>query len=794
MAVASALSAVHQVGLIHRDIKPANVVEAAGVYKLIDFGIAAAERRAKRESVGTLPKAAAKKKNVLVDDLMLEVETKASVAPGDLDAEGGTDGLPLTGTFGYMDPFCFQSASQATAASDLYALGAMLFECVAGRVPAAAAARAEGATGLKMEVLVGRAPAPSLATAAQGLPASLVKLVDALLEPSPAKRPRSAEAVAWELERIRREIAGRVRPLPPEDVGPFRGLARFEEKDRDVYFGRATEIAASLELVRSRGLLALIGASGSGKSSLARAGVLPAIADGGLGKWPKTWATAVASPGIDARASIAGALAPFVHGAAGKSAEAMVTALGERAQSSGEGVCLLVDQLEELVTVSSPESRDYAVQLLAQLGAQAIPGVRCVVAARRDLLDPLLALGELGRVLTKGSLLVSPMTDSTWGEVVDQALAAYGYELEDDALRRELLAQLKGTATAMPLVQFALTQLWERRDKAKKRIPREALKAIGGIAGALEMHADATVATLVARDSRASSVARRVLLAMTTPQGTRRIVPQADLEKLDSLAPAVLEKLAEARLAVQEAEGVTLAHEALLTQWGKLKGWIGEAREDRLLAEAIERDAKEWASGHEAERLWKKRRLVAAQDLARKGDTELTETSRAFIGAARAAERRGRLVLGAISVAVLLSAAGGTTAYVLKTKAAQRAAQAAQQQAETAQQRAEVAKKDADGQRLVAVNNANELENEKTKLQAEKQRADDALAELKVLAEQVAKAKTATEYAEAQARLNAAIQRGSGAASAAPTATTQAQPRPAATVPPSAVERVGEPP
>src|SRR6185503_15013517 len=118
--------------------------------------------------------------------------------------------------------------------------------------------------------------------------------------------------VAIRLEQIKIELAGQRRALPPESVGPFRGLGRFEQGDRDVYFGRASEVAAALEMLRSRGVVALVGPSGSGKSSLARAGVLPAVADGALGGWPKRWDTAVVEPGKDPHAAIAAALAPFV--------------------------------------------------------------------------------------------------------------------------------------------------------------------------------------------------------------------------------------------------------------------------------------------------------------------------------------------------------------------------------------------------------------------------------------------------------------------------------------------------
>jgi WD40 repeat protein/serine/threonine protein kinase len=663
VAIASALSAVHQVGLVHRDVKPANVIESAGVHKLIDFGVARSERR----NAGTERAA----RTVLLDDVPIEVGAS-------IDGEGLTEAaLPLTGTLGYVDPHVFASGAAATPSSDLYALGAMLFECATGRVPAALAAQAEGSPGLKFEVLDGHARPPSLSTVAPHLPPRFAKMVDALLDPSPGGRPRSAESVAWELEAIRREIGGRERPLPPEDVGPFRGLGRFEPSDRDVYFGRAVEIAACLEIARSRGLLALVGPSGSGKSSLARAGVLPAIVDGGLGKWPKSWDTAVVVPGADAQGAIVAALSPFVEDAAKRTPESLASALGERVQSSGRGMCLLVDQLEELVTVSAPGGRDFVARLLAQLGSQPIPGVRSIVAARRDLLDPLLALGELGRALTKGTLLVSPMTDATWGEVLDQALSAYGYELEDESLRAELLRQLTGTASAMPLVEFALTKLWERRDRATKVIPRSALHAIGGIGGALQAHADAT---LEGQGTAGEETARAVLLAMTTPQGTRRAVARKVVESLTGGAPEVLARLEGARLVVQEGEGLTLAHETLLTQWSRLESWIAEAREDRLLSEAIERDAEEWSNGHDQERLWRGGRLLAGEDLADKRDSALTETARTFLLAGRVRERRERRVATAL-VTTVVAALGAAAVYAsVQASAARSAASIAEKQ------------------------------------------------------------------------------------------------------------------
>jgi len=738
-AIASALAAVHQAGLVHRDVKPANVIDAGGVYKLIDFGIAATRHQEPK----TRPA-----KTVVLDDLPLaSAGTNASTLATDaVDA--------ITGTIGYIDPQCLSRMVPATASSDLYALGATLYECLTGGVPAAIAARADGTRGLKGEVLDGRAQPPPVAEIAR-VPSPLASIVDALVQADPVRRPKSAEAVAWELERIRRELAGRARPLPPESVGPFRGLGRFEEADRDVYFGRGVELAAAIETLRSRGLVALVGPSGSGKSSLARAGVLPAIADGALGKWPKQWDAVVTAPGAEPKTALSAALGHYVEDAGSRSPEAIVVALAERAQTTGRGIVVLVDQLEELVTQSSVEGRRYAAQLLAAMGAQTAPGVRCVVAARRDLLDALLALEGLGRVLTRGTVLVAPMTDATWGDVIDQALDAYGYRLESDAMRADLHAQLEGTASAMPLVQFALTELWARRDSEQKMIPRAALDAIGGIAGALERHAESSVARYAGESAGALEAIREVLLALTTPQGTRRTRTRDELTRDGShpLSRAVLERLEAKRLVIAEAEGVTLAHEALLTQWARLAAWIAEAREDRVLAETIERDAREWSKGREPERLWKKRRLTAALDLVKRATVPLSDDSKEFIELARRAERRAKAlpIAGLVTALVVVIGIVFFTFYArtlrlernhalnaeMETRAALDAAQRARAEAQQARQEAEEARRQAEEAQMKAAEAAAKFHAELSDLE---ERIKNTLSadELRKLAMQVA--------------------------------------------------------
>jgi serine/threonine protein kinase len=707
-ALASALAAVHQAGLVHRDVKPANVIEAADVYKLIDFGVASASAPSARES-----ERAATERPVL-DDIPLEgrgmrvteLDAAASLVVTRRTASTILAGF-VCGTLGYIDPVCIEEGAPADAASDLYALGATLFECLAGSVPAALGAPQD--VGLRGDVLDGRSPAPPLASVAPDVPPALARLIDSLLALKRDERPVSAEQVAIELDRIRSELAGRGRALPPSSVGPFRGLGRFEEGDRDVHFGRGSEVAAALEMLRSRGLVALVGPSGSGKSSLARAGVLPAVAEGALGGWPTEWDRAICEPGDDPRGALAASLMPFVPDAGDFSPDGLVSALAERVRATARGILLLVDQLEELATRSAEPGRAFLAALLGRLGERPLPGVRVLVTARRDLLGPLIALGPLGKALIRGSVLIEPMTALAWATVLDQALAAYGYSLEDEALRGELAAEIEETASAMPLLQFALTELWDKRDQTQKKVTRGGLLAIGGLAGALERHAERTLAAL--DGPRGREAARAVLLALTTPQGTRASRRRDDLAHAAGAGgEAAIVALEQARLILAGEEGVTLAHEALLTQWARLRAWLAEARDDRVLAEELERDAARWRESPDLVALWRKHRLAFVEGLRGREHARLSEDARAFLSTSRRAERRARLVVMASLSAVLLGITAGVVLYVRAVQTHEAATREALEDAKKQKDKAEGAQQAAEREQRSAQEKQAEIE------------------------------------------------------------------------------------
>ena len=186
---------------------------------------------------------------------------------------------------------------------------------------------------------------------------------------------------------------------------------------------------------------------------------------------------------------------------------------------------------------------------------------------------------------------------------------------------------------------------------------REGLRAVGGIGGALERHAEQTLAALSREDGDAPHVVRLVLLALTTPQGTRTSRPAAQVvvETGHAFASRCIEVLEEARLLVREEGALTLAHEALLVHWTRVARWVASARDNRQLAGDVERDAAHWRATGDATLLWRKRRLAAAEGLG--GAVRLSPDATSFVRAARSEERRGRLVVVAASALLAVGAA-----------------------------------------------------------------------------------------------------------------------------------------
>ncbi|MBX3188555.1 MAG: AgmX/PglI C-terminal domain-containing protein [Labilithrix sp.] len=661
ISIASALAAAHEAKVVHCNVKPSNVMRTDGTHKLINFGIAASLRHT------IFP---GERAGLALEDLSPDsIGRKAST----LDKSGESD-APITGTIGYIDPICLRTMTPPSSTSDLYSLGATLYQCIAGDVPALATAKKRGEKAVDAKVLLGDAPAAPLAEVAPSTPAALAKLVDALVSSTREGRPRSADVVVRSLERIRSALAGRERALPSEERGPFPGLDRYEASDRDVFFGRSAEIAGVIELARTRGLVGIVGLSGTGKSSITRAGVVPAIEEGALGGWPSRYRSVLVTPGSDLRGALYGALSKLLGAPLGDHPEAIAEQLAANVDAKGEGIVILVDQLEEIVTLHDAkrdQDRLDALDLLARL-ADAPAGLRVIVAARRDLLDGVLAVDpNFSRALSRGMQPIGPLSAAGWEEVLDQSLEAFGYAFEDEALRRDVLADIETRESAMPLVQFGLTRLWAARDPKKKTLPRSAFNAKEGMGSALSEHAAAAVAD----PKIPKETLRDVILAMTTPEGARAHVRQKVLvERFGDPAKQVVRALMSARLVSEEKEGVTFVHDSILREWGLVRGWIAEARDDRQLLAHLERDAARWSESRDVAELWRKGRLAAAIELWKSGRVKLGDDAQAFLTRSFREEQKSQYAFWGLVLLVVALIVGGSLFYARESSA--RAAQA----------------------------------------------------------------------------------------------------------------------
>ena len=574
-----------------------------------------------------------------------------NVKPSNIVFTDGTHKLINFGIAASLDGAPERTAATPTAASDLHSLGVTLYQVLGGDVPGS--------------------PARPIAEVAPFVPGELGKLVDALVALSGAARearPWSADAVRRELERIRSALTGHTRALPPEDRGPFPGLDRYDAGDRDVFFGRSAEIAGALELARTRGLVAIVGMSGSGKSSLTRAGIVPAIEEGALGGWPPTYRSLLVTPGTDLMVALDAALGKVLGAALAKEPEDIVEQLAADVDAKGSGLVILIDQLEEIVLKHADPAKDPArldaLALLSRL-ADARTGLRVIVAVRQDLLDGVLALDpHFSRALSRGVQHLSPLGPTPWEEVVDQSLEAYGYGFADDELRKDVLAEVRARAGAMTLVQFGLSRLWAARDAKKKQISRAAFADKGGMRGALAEHAAESVADL----KLPRETLRDVVLTMTTPEGARAHV---DLEAVKARfgEPAVqaIFALTKARLVVSEKEGFTFVHDSILRDWGLLRSWIEDARDDRLLLAHLERDAARWAESKDPAELWRKSRLAAARELWR-GTVTPSEVARRFVTKSANEEGKVKVAFFTLAALLVLLVVGGSLVYAKESR------------------------------------------------------------------------------------------------------------------------------
>ncbi|MBI5481631.1 MAG: SUMF1/EgtB/PvdO family nonheme iron enzyme, partial [Deltaproteobacteria bacterium] len=542
----------------------------------------------------------------------------------DLTRAGVCLGTPL-----YMAPEVWQG-EPATARADVYAFGVLLFYLAAGRTPF-------DATNLpQLMAAVCMSETPALAAAAPGVEPAFAAVVDRCLRRDPAARFASGEELREALEQLTPEA--RAGAIPKGN--PYRGLHAFEAEHRALFFGRGAEVRAIVERLRHEPFVLVAGDSGVGKSSLCRAGVLPSLLEGALGE-ERSWSLITLVPGRRPTLAFGAALAPLLDAdeeALARSVTddppALVRTLRQKL-GDRRGVVLFVDQAEELVTLA--DAREAAV-IAETLGHCAVgrAGLRLLATVRGDFLTRLAALPGLGDEVMRAFHLLRPLSADGIREAVAGPARAKGTSFESEALVDELVAA--GAEGGLPLLQFALAELWDKRDVGGAVIPASALAAIGGVAGALARHADGVIAGLAPAQREAP---RRVLLRLVTADGTRVRRAATELDDADPDVRPVLDALVRGRLVVaregEEGAVYEIAHEALIEGWPTLRRWLDADAGTRAVRERLGAAAAEWERlGRRRDALWGPRQLaeVAALPVA-----ELPPREAAFLVAARGAVR-----------------------------------------------------------------------------------------------------------------------------------------------------------
>ncbi len=536
--ISSALHAAHRSAVAHGDIKPENIlIDGAGNAFLADFAIA-------------------------------------------LGAGDGKPGRILDAPYASPEQLADGAASLS---ADVYSFGVVMAQAI---------------TGLHGE------PAQVIGA----LPPAVARVIEKATALDPTARYDDINAFAADAIR---ELTGAEEVSEPFDGGevenPYMGLRPFDQTDSALFFGRDRLVTRLVTRLgepgqRSR-LVAVVGPSGSGKSSLVKAGLLPALRQGALpgsDEWFAIDMTPAPHPFEELESALMRvAVDPpptLLEQLAGS--ETGLRRVVRQLLPEGSQLLLVVDQFEELFTQVDQETADRFMGTLVETVRDPHSNIRIVITLRADFYDRPLRHRGLGELLREGTEVITPMSPEELEQAITRPAATVRVAF-DPALVAQLVTDVVDRPGALPLLQFTLTELFDNRTAAT--IPLASYQAVGGVSGALVARADGLLAGV---SPTAQDAARQVFLRLVTlgegAEDTRRRVLEAELHQLaveSKDLDQILQVFGRHRLLSFDRDPVTrgptveISHEALLTQWKRLRNWIDDARHDvrsqRRLAQAM---------------------------------------------------------------------------------------------------------------------------------------------------------------------------------------------------------------
>jgi WD40 repeat protein/class 3 adenylate cyclase len=492
---------------------------------------------------------------------------------------------------------------------------------------------------------------------------------------------------------------------------PYKGLASFEEIDAAYFFGRERLVGELAARTVQVGLLGVVGASGSGKSSVVAAGLLPSLR-AGLLPGSERWRHAVFRPGEHPMAELAATVGPGgpVSGD-GDALEAAIEAVGPDGR-----LVVAVDQFEEVFTLCADEEERAAfIEAISRAATRWPDRIVFVLTIRDDFYGRCAPYRELAELLIANHVLVPPMAKDELRRAVELP-ARRGRLRVESALADALVEEAAEEPGGLPLLSAALVELWQAREDGWLRM--DSYERTGGVRGAVARLAESSYQQLTDPEREAG---RRIFLRLSGlgegDLATRRRVQTAEFDvETDSVAANLLARLTRDRLLTMSDSTVEVAHEALLREWPRLRGWLEEDAQGHQLRQHLTQAAKQWeAAGRDASEVYRGARLSAALDWASTRGPDLNELERDFLAESRQASereeerqrrtnRRLRSFLVGTAVFLVVALVAGVLALVQRGRA-QEEAQRAERQARLATARelasAAVANLDVDPERSI---------------------------------------------------------------------------------------------
>lgn len=430
-------------------------------------------------------------------------------------------------------------------------------------------------------------------------------------------------------------------------TSPYRGLDRFEDRDKDLFFGRDQLIKSLLAQLSASNVLLVLGASGSGKSSVVRAGLLPQLSQLIGARFRYFTLVPDVNPFESLRTAVQGA--GFSQAQTRELAEAKPETpakLIQTLQRSGDQWLFFVDQFEEIFTVGDEKLRASFIAALLQIARDSNSSAKLVLAMRADFLDRFSPFPEFAKILEKNIHLVADMHADELRQAIEQPAARHGVVFEQ-GLVEEIIKDVQGQAGSLPLLQYTLDLLWQEEARedglADRHLNTKAYRELGGVRGALQKRANEIYASFGdGSEAKAATpkqeIVRQIFLRLVDLAGEgsdaaawRPVRRRASISMFATAKEQeILEALINQKLLVSNREGddatVEVAHEALFTSWGRLRNWIEAGKQVIFAKNRLDDDAVRWQDRQEKgdagaeEELLSGSRLAQAIDMRGRGD------------------------------------------------------------------------------------------------------------------------------------------------------------------------------